>query len=159
MTVSAVPRLLLAMQRRLAQAGGKFYSGWSGRCTARAEGAFGNAGNAACHGTATASLLLLLDDMKPRRLGSVAAALAVASLLAAPTLADDSRTGSAGTGAAGQGGTGSGLPPQIDDMMPPTHRPEQFGGTDTEKTEHSNDGSHRGTAGDNPAQPSDESGS
>jgi hypothetical protein len=80
-------------------------------------------------------------------------------LLAAPVLADDSRTGSAGTGAAGQGSTGPGLPPQIDDMMPPAHRPERFDGTDTERTERKNDGSHRGTAGDNPTQPSDGSGS
>ena len=110
-------------------------------------------------GSAPALLLLLLDDMTPRRLGSVAAAIAAVSLLAAPVVADDSRTGSAGTGAAGPGRIGPGLPPQIDDMMHPTHRPERFGGTDTEKPGRTNDDSHRGTAGDNPAQPSDESGS
>ena len=98
--------------------------------------------------------------MTPRRLGLIAAAIAAGSWhLAAPVFADDSRTGSAGTGAAGQGSIGPGLPPQIDDMMHPTHRPERFGGTDGPDTGRTNDDSHRGTAGDSPTPPSDESGS
>jgi hypothetical protein len=97
--------------------------------------------------------------MTPRRLGLMAAAIAAASLLGAPALADDSRTGSAGTGAAGQGSIGPGLPPQIDDMMQPTHRPERYDHTDTGQAGRKTEGSHGGTAGDSPAPPDHESGS
>jgi hypothetical protein len=104
--------------------------------------------------------LLFLYDMTARTF-ALAVAIAFASVLAAPALAVDSRTGSAGTGAAGQGSIGPGLPPQIDDMMEPTHRPERFGGSDTTDTGRRNERSHRGTAGDNPAeqQPNAEPGS
>jgi len=103
--------------------------------------------------------LAVLDDMTPRRLRLVAGAIAGVLLPVTPALTDDSRTGSAGTGAAGQGSIGPGLPPQIDDMMHPTHRPERFGGTDDGETGRPNDDSPRGTAGDNPTPTTDESGS